>query len=142
MMVRAYNRHGREAQRVVQITCDRVIEAEFLRQMRMANIEILPSEVDPLELLPDNPATCQDRIRLTREHQQDINAQWRQCSEAEKNEHTRKHFKTMIPDISQRIDLQEMEDEARERRAREEGDSCDGTRYRSGTKRRRQGQQQ
>lgn len=64
-MVRAYNRHGREAGRVVQITCDRDVEAEFLRHTRRERIRILPPDVDRLELLPESLASGAEREKLT-----------------------------------------------------------------------------
>lgn len=77
-MVRAYNRNGREAGRVRQLTCDLQVEAEFLRRMRLERMK-LPSDVDPLQLLPENPARGKERERLTREHLTTIKAQWSQC---------------------------------------------------------------
>lgn len=56
-MVRAYNRHGREAERIVQLTCAQDLEAEFVRCMRLAGIPELDESCEPLDLLPGNAAT-------------------------------------------------------------------------------------
>lgn len=116
-MVRSYNRHGCEAYRVVQITCDREVEPEFLRRMRRARILSLPPDVDPLELLPANPACGPEREKLTREHLDTRKAQWKQCAEAGKNEHTRRHFFDMMPMIKERIVRAEADKEAQSNRA-------------------------
>lgn len=60
-MVRSYNRHGCEAGRVVQITCDQDVETKFLRRMRLANIKQMEQDTEPLYLLPENPASVRDR---------------------------------------------------------------------------------
>lgn len=83
-MVRAYDLHGRESGCVAQITCDTEMEADFLRLMRKARILILPQRVDPLELLPDNPATGTARKKVKLEHLVTIRSQWQQCAEAAK----------------------------------------------------------
>lgn len=76
-MVRAYNRHGRESGRVVQVTCDTEVVVEFLRLMRRACIYILPPGVDPVDMLPYNAAKGEERISLLYEHLAAIHAQWK-----------------------------------------------------------------
>lgn len=96
-MVRAYNPHGLEAGRVVQITCDVEVEPEFLRLMRMARICIIGSDVDPLALLQDIPAVGRARDSLTEAHLKTIGAQWKRCAEAAKYEETRTHLTNHLP---------------------------------------------
>lgn len=109
-MVKSYNRHGREAGRVVQSTCDREVEGEFLRRMRSARIRIHPPDVDPLELLPENHAPSPERERLTCDHLNTIKAQWCQCADAvKKNEHTRRHFTELLPTIEARLRREQLE---------------------------------
>lgn len=55
-MMRPYNRHGREQERVVQITSDRGVEEQFLAAMRKERIPKLPASYDQLRLTEDHPA--------------------------------------------------------------------------------------
>lgn len=102
-MVRAYNQHGREAGRIVQLTSNREIEGEFLRRMRLARVRILPRDIYPFELLSENTASGVGREKLTSEHLLTIKAQWIQCAKAGKKGDTRAHFTALIPSIEARI---------------------------------------
>lgn len=104
-MVRAYNRHGREAGRVVQVTCDVDMEAEFLRLMRIAGIRKLEDNVDHLALVPDNPATHEERTKQTIAHLETSAAQWqwRSGTDAAKFDDTRTHFTNFLPVVQQML---------------------------------------
>lgn len=112
-MVRADNRHGRDAGRVVQISFDKDVEAEFLRLMGKANIRQLEHETDPRALLPDNRDTGGDQDKLTTAHLEMKTAQWMHCADAAKFEPTRLHFTCLIPRMTQRLREQLKEIEAR-----------------------------
>lgn len=115
-MVRAYNWHGHDAGRVVQIRCHREVEAAFLRLMRRANIPQMEANVDPIAVLPDNPAIGPDHDRLGMVHLETIAAQWRRCEDAAKFEPTRSHFTYMIPTVTQHIQERRRESEGRAER--------------------------
>lgn len=102
--------------RVVQLTFDAEVEPEFLRLMRLVNIQKLPEDADPLEVLPYIPATAEERKLLTNEHNVTIQSQWRQCAEASKNLNRRDHFARVIPQIKNIIDTRMAEEEHYERR--------------------------
>lgn len=67
-MVSAYNPHGIEASRVVQITYGQELVPKVLPLMRFAWIRPIEGDTDPLELLAGNPATGSAREALTLEH--------------------------------------------------------------------------
>lgn len=60
-MVRAYSRYGSQAIRVVEITCNQNIEAEFLSWFRCGQIRLIDKEAASVVLLGDNPAAGQDK---------------------------------------------------------------------------------
>lgn len=82
-MVRASRNHGIEVRRAVQITCSEDMVAEFLRKVSLVETQILAQETDLIELLPENPAVGRRRFKLTDEHLWVIEAQWRQCTDAD-----------------------------------------------------------
>lgn len=80
--------------------------------MPLARIRILTQDTDPLELLPENPARGTERGKQTPEKIYTIKAQWHQCVEAAKNEHTRLHFDGMTPIIEARLNRNDTERKA------------------------------
>lgn len=60
-MMHAYNRHGREQDCVVQITCEAAVEEGFQAAMRKDGIELLPQDYDPLRLTRELPERGTER---------------------------------------------------------------------------------
>lgn len=55
-ILRAYNRHSREKDKVSQITCDRDVEATFLQVMSREELQRISSRYNLLLLTIDHPA--------------------------------------------------------------------------------------
>lgn len=91
-MTREYNRHGREQDKVVQVTCDAAIEPEFLATMRQEGIRKLPDTYDPTKLTYDPPERGEELQILESDHAKQIAAQWRSSASASYLPSTRRHF--------------------------------------------------
>lgn len=67
-MLRSYNRHGREQNKVVQLTCDAEVEKDFLIAMIRERIQQLPWSYDSMRLTLDHPTRGEGRWCIERYH--------------------------------------------------------------------------
>lgn len=76
-MTCSYNRSSRREQdKILQVTCDAVVEAEFLAAIRREKIAKLPASYEQMKLTPHHPARGDERQRLEANHPRKVVLKW------------------------------------------------------------------
>lgn len=92
----SYNRHGREQRKVLQVTCDANVQADFLVAMKREKIQRLPPSYISLKLTTDHLARVEELRRLEINHMKQVCLQWRRPAGASGLRATREHFATLV----------------------------------------------
>lgn len=99
-MVRSDERHGRELDKLVQLTCDTGVEEEFLTDMWRERIQELPLSYEKMRLTMDRPARGDERKRMEADHAKLFLSQLRRAAEAGVMVSTREHLAALLKEAA------------------------------------------
>lgn len=104
-MMRAYKRHGKERDKMVQITCDMEVEGEFLAAMQKERIKELPPSYDAMRLTADHPARGEETEMIEAAHGRQVCMQGRRSAGASGMRAMSGHFAKLATLAEKRLEM-------------------------------------